>query len=887
MYIPPRTDEIVDTLKRANFFTTLDQTHGYWQVPIAECDKEKTAFIAPNGLYQYNYTPFGLCNAAATFQRLMDVTLAGLQGISCLCYLDDVLVFGNTFDEMLGNLDEVLHRLAEAGLKLRLSKCKFAQKQVSYLGHIISGKGVAPDPSKIEAVENYPIPTNLTELRAFLGIASYYRKFVRNFAQIAHPLHVLLKKGRAFDWGTAQGEAFAKIKCCLTSAPILIHPDFSEPFVLQTDASCLGIGAVLSQLRGGVEHPIAYASRSLRPAEKNYSINELEALAVVTFTQHFRPYLYGQKFTVQTDNSGVRAIIEKPNTTGRLARWGLALQGFDLEIKHRKGKSNSNADALSRGPATTPKETVDELEGADLFSTHCEPLETPITKEILKQGQRDDTHWAPIIRYLETSELPEEINECKRVQTAESLYCLIDSLLYRIHPRRKGVPQLVISKELVATVLGAHHEDRFAGHFGFHKTWLTIRERYFWKNMFNDVKQHCKGCLDCALHKTTPCRNKASLRTIPITGAFDCVGVDIMGPLTQTLNGNRYIIVFTDYLTKYSESCALPDIKAERVARVFVERIVLKHGCPSILQSDNASNFKSEILRKICLLCGTKKTFTTPYHPMGNGEVERQNKTLATIISMYVNDRHTDWDEHLPFATFAYNNQIQESTKYSPFYLLHGRECRIPIDNALNFTPNRYLIDVDDYAINLAKHMTNAWDNAKININTARQTQKQQYDKKAHEPEYKIGMRVVKINTSVKTGLTKKLTAKYEGPFTIHQIRYPLIRIAPEDASSDDLGQWVHVNQVKTYFDIHFQDLNLPGVNLTGSVNDNNSMQQTPQGPPMQQTPQSPPMQRMPLGRPVPRTLDEGANEIVSTPSPRYDFRKNRATKQSPDFVYM
>lgn len=278
-----------------------------------------------------------------------------------------------------------------------------------------------------------------------------------------------------------------------------------------------------------------------------------------------------------------------------------------------------------------------------------------------------------LIKYLESDKLSDDLNECKRIQTTENLNCLIESLFYRIYPKHQGAPQLVIPIELIETILTAHHDDPFAGHFGH-----VISQLYYWKNMFSDVKLHCRAGFKCAIHKSANPRNKTSLRTKPVQGPFDHVSVDIMGPMTMTVNGNKYIVVFTDYLTKYSEACALSDFKAKMVARVFVEKIILKHICPTVLQSDQATNFTSELIRQICKLCNTGKKFTTPYHPIANSEVECQNCTLATILSIYVNKQHTDWDKYVPYAVFAYNNPKQDSTKYSPFFLLHGRECHYP-----------------------------------------------------------------------------------------------------------------------------------------------------------------------------------------------------------------
>jgi len=302
----------------------------------------------------------------------MDVMLSGLQWETCLVYLDDVLIFGRTHEEMLNRLDNVHRRLQSGGMKLRLDKCKFSQRQVTYLGHVISVDGIRPDPLKIHAVQNMPDPTNVKEVKSFLGLVSYYRRFIANCSQIAAPLTKLLKKGEIFRWSPDQQTSFNDLKQALISEPILIHPNFDRPFIIQTDSSYCGIGAVLSQISDdGKEHPVAFASRTLKPAEVNYPITELETLAVVEFVKYFRPYLYQQTVRVVTDHTAVKAVLLKENPNPRIARWGFALSGFTLDIVPRKGLKNANADALSRIPVNdlTIDYNIDTAKFADRKGT--------------------------------------------------------------------------------------------------------------------------------------------------------------------------------------------------------------------------------------------------------------------------------------------------------------------------------------------------------------------------------------------------------------------------------------------------------------------------------------------------------------------------------------
>ena len=356
VYPLPRVDDIVDTLSDAKYFTTLDLASGYWQVKLDDDARPKTAFTTHQGLFEFIRMPFGLCNAPATFQRAMQTVLSGLEWQNCFVYIDDILIASRTFEEHLQHLTEVIDRLRKAGLKLKPRKCRFLCEEVSYLGHIISAQGVSPDPGKIDKVKRFPVPHDVTQVRQFLGLASYYRRFVPQFAKIAAPIHGLLKKENAFVWTSECETAFRKLKEeALTSAPILAYPKFGPEceFVLETDASYVGLGAVLSQSQDdGKLHPIAYASRSLDQHEKNYAVTELETLAIVWAVRYFRAYLLGHRTTVFTDHSACMSLLNHPRPSGKLARWALTIQDMDLVIKYRSGKSNTNADALSRNPVT-------------------------------------------------------------------------------------------------------------------------------------------------------------------------------------------------------------------------------------------------------------------------------------------------------------------------------------------------------------------------------------------------------------------------------------------------------------------------------------------------------------------------------------------------------
>jgi len=348
-YPLPRIDDILETLQGSQWFSSLDLASGYWQVEMKPEDIPKTAFITHHGLFEFTVMPFGLTNAPGTFQRLMDKVLRDELWKSVVVYLDDVNIFSKTWEEHLKHLENVFERIKKAGLKLSPKKCQFGNSELKFLGHIVGQDGIKMDPAKIEKVQNFPKPVNVTQVRSFLGLCNYYRKFVKGFARRASPLTELLRKGEEFNWTNRHQRAFEDLREQLTTEPILIYPDWEKPFILSTDASTFAVGAILSQLdKQGNERVIAYASRQLKPAEKNYAATELECLGIIWAIKHFHTYLSGSKFKLITDHAALKYLNNMKEPKGKLARWIMTLQSYNFEVEHRAGKKHQNVDAISR-----------------------------------------------------------------------------------------------------------------------------------------------------------------------------------------------------------------------------------------------------------------------------------------------------------------------------------------------------------------------------------------------------------------------------------------------------------------------------------------------------------------------------------------------------------
>ena len=413
-YPLPRIDDCLDQLAGNQWFACLDMNSGYWQVEVDESDREKTAFTSRKGLYEFKVMPFGLCNAPATFERLMESVLQGLQWEICLIYLDDVIVTGKTFEEMVENLSNIFDRFNGANLKLKPKKCQLFAREVEFLGHIVSADGVQTDPKKTDAIKTWPRPECVRDVRSFLGLCSYYRRFIHQFAEIAKPLHKLTEKGRSFTWTDTCTKAFETLKQKLTESPILTHPDFSQPFILDTDASDVAIAAVLSQKIDGIEHAIAFASRTLSKSEKKYCVTRKELLALVHFVKYFKHYLYGKQFLLRTDHGSLRWLLNFKNPEGQVARWIEVLAPFDMKIEHRPGRLHGNADALSRRvckqcgrdcvvqenqPSTAHARHLHQSGTEDKSDQNVEDLQTgqtndqevELVKEWVQQGNRPDS----------------------------------------------------------------------------------------------------------------------------------------------------------------------------------------------------------------------------------------------------------------------------------------------------------------------------------------------------------------------------------------------------------------------------------------------------------------------------------------------------------------
>ena len=808
-YPLPRIDDTLDTLANAQWFTTLDLISGYWQVEIADEDREKTAFCAPDGLFEFNVMPFGLCNAPATFQRLMDATLAGLPWGTCLVYLDDIIILGKTFEAHLQNIALVFERLRQMGLKLQPTKCSLCKERVSFLGHIVSRAGVTTDPEKTKRVVTWPTPTSQREVQQFLGLANYYRRFVKNFATIAKPLHRLTEKNVPFGWTQEAEEAFAQLKQRLTSPPILAHPDFSLPFILDTDASSSGIGAVLSQKHAdGQEHVVAYASRTLSKSERRYCTTRRELLAVISFMKQFRPYLLGRHFTLRTDHGSLTWLSNFREPDGQLARWITSLQEYDFSVEHRQGRSHNNADALSRCPYNQDQQ-MQAIPGEE-EEDHGEPVMVATTSlrnvGITRASQLQDEDIGPILtavanrKKIKEPELRGLSHESRHLHEQWDSLVMKHGKLWRRAANEDGTSatlQLIAPREYRSEILTELHDSPTGGHLGMEKMLGRLRQRYYWPGFSADVKQWCTTCRTCAARKTASPHQKAPLSTIRAGEPMQTVAVDILGPLPDSPTGNRYVLVAMDYFTRWAEAYAIPNQEATTIARKLVTEMFLRFSPPEQLHSDQGRQFESTLVAEICKCLGIKKTRTTPYHPQCNGLVERFNRTLLNMLATTINDHPASWEDHLQKVILAYNTSIQATTGYTPFFLMFGREARLPPDLMYGSMPSS-TTTTTEYAAQLSDTLRSAYACARNNTLAGHRRQKEHYDSRLHGPPYDTGDLVWVHNPAVPKGTSRKQHSPWKGPYeVVEQLSDSTYYI--KNCSQTGHPSVIHFNRLKPY----------------------------------------------------------------------------------------
>lgn len=774
-YPLPTIPELLRDVQPGPFISILDLQAGYWQVPVPVEDADKTGFTAPGGFYRFRRMPFGLKNAPATFQRLMDSLKRRMPEVRCFAYLDDLIVTSDNLEQHLHDLQTVLAAFRNFNLRANREKCRFAVKKVHYLGHVLSSKGIEADPGKVSAILLMQPPSDLAGVRRITQTFSWFRRFANQMSDTLRPITELTKKGVKFFWGPEQQQALDTAKKLITSAPILAIPDLDKPFCISSDASAYAVGAVLAQEQTDGVHPIEYASRLLTPAERNYSTTEREALAVLWALQKFRGFIESNLITVYTDHIALKWVLSATAPQGRLARWSLALQQYELAISYVPGDKNRLADLLSR-----PEVGRIEAKSFEACFGAADP-------EQLRRKQKQDPQIAEI---MDTLENPDTHPVLLAAHAARG-YLLSRGILWRYPPGEDDAdPQLVVPQDMRDEVLRANHDHPMAGHGGNDRTLTRLRSRFYWRSMLKDVEAYVKSCLECQRYKavTTPPKNALVQR--PLSRRFETIAIDLVGPLPDSAKGNTHILVIEDLATRWVELFALVEADAETCCKYLVDEVCCRYGVPRKMISDNGVQFISELTQGVALAMGIEQTTIANYTPRSN-PVERKNRDLRPLLSIGCAERHRDWCERLPTIRFALNTSICRSTGYTPAYLTYGSELRTP-DHV------RYDVRPIEEVVNLVPELLPSLRRMRETAREVLEFEDRSFEAVAETrpqnlPRFKPGDLVLlktHVRSDKRQGVSRKLAARRDGPYRIIQRLGPNVFELGRTEDNESIGKF-------------------------------------------------------------------------------------------------
>ena len=863
-YPLPRMDELFDQLHGAKFFSSFDLFSGYHQARLDPADMHKTAFNTSFGSFEFTVLPFGLTNAPAAFMRLMNNVLRPLIGVSCLAFLDDIIIFSKTEEDHLRHVEEVLDALSAANLKVKLSKCSFGQPQTKFLGLIVSDKGISADPAKVAAISSYPLPTDLPSLRSFLGFTVFYRRFIKGYSTIAAPLTSLTRTTVPFPsrLPPAAIAAFHELKSALLSSPVLLIP-FTGPsstFELYTDASGVGIGAVLLQDQGHGPQPVCYESRKFTAAERNYAIHEQELLAAVHAVKVFRHYLEGcQHFTLVTDHHSIQYFFSQRNLSRRQARWSQDLATYqpNMSIVYRPGSDNQ-ADALSRAfPPDSPTSFALLLQLSALLPSHSPcppptpfplppvpPSSTTVPSPSLPLAPPSSSSSAslpslPPAPPLSSAASPPPAPRPPTAFLAPAHLTVDDPLLadikdgydsdpYFSAPRR---PSFLVFRNdlwylhdricvpnvpsLRRRLLYEFHDSPIAGHPGRAKTMNAIAAQFYWPGISRSVNSYVNSCATCQRIKPSTLLPPGLLQPHSIPSRpWSHVSMDLITDLPTSLSlatGQTYdsIATFVCMLTKMAIFVPIhKTISSQQLAHVFIEHVVSKRGLPNVIVSDRDPRITSDFWQSLFKRLGSKLNLSSSHHPETDGQTERTHRTIEQILRAYVEPQHTDWVTWLPIAEFAYNNSTHSSTHQTPFLSNYGFNPTTPTSLAVpapsSSTASSYLDTIRDVQLSITRELA-----------LSKAQQASFADQHRRPSSFKVGdrVRLSTRNIALLDHPSSKFRPRFLGPFTISAVISPVAVKLALPAAMSRVHPVFHVSKLLPWHDspdAQFPDRPLP-----------------------------------------------------------------------------
>ena len=778
-YPLPLIKETMRTLSRSRWFSKVDIRAAFHKLRMAEGDEHLTAFRTRFGLFEWLVVPFGLSGAPATFQRYINGALQGLLGVSCTAYLDDVLIYSDgSLQDHWENVKLVLAKLRDAGLHCDLSKCKFATKEVKYLGFVITaGEAIRPDPDKIQAILQWEAPTSLRGVRRFIGFANFYRDFLEDFSAVAEPLHRLTKKNVPFRWDDEQEAAFSQLKNIFISGPVLVLWQFDREAMLEADCSGRAIGACLSQKVDGIWHPVGYYSAGLSAAERNYTIHDKELLAIVKSLKFWSAELIGvhKPFTILTDHKNLEYFTTIRELSERQHRWAETLSRFQYTLQYRPGKQAARPDALSR--------REQDVKSTELIKS---PLMTPQAIRIaagrvrpgesqLPQGRHvfTDTHlqdlWDEAVKRDQAyrARLLAVIQGERTFPTTAETRCQIGDCAISAHGTLlwRGVLWVPSFEPLTTTIIQKAHESMLAGHPGKNETFKMIRRSYHWEGMSEDIRRYVRNCHCYGAHISRK-KRQGLLQPLPVADRYwSQISMDFMVELPQdTEDSPRYLLVITDRLSKYVQLEAMATMQAEDCAERFVEVWWRFRGFPSSIITDRGSDWLGKFWSKLCTLTKVEQLLSTAHHPQTDGGTERANQEVQAVLRMMVNFEQTNWPQCLAACQLALNNRTSSVTNMSPNLLLNGYHAdlleRVELPSISQNTPQ-------GRAVHFLDHLKRGTELAQAAIAWAQQRQQESTDQSRRPAErFRPGDSVWFSLRNVKTNRPSRkldwLQAKYK-----------------------------------------------------------------------------------------------------------------------------
>ena len=714
----PQIHDIFAKLGGKKIFSVLDLKSGFYQISLSQDSRPKTGFACFKGCYHFNRVPFGVLNGTAYFNKAINIALGDAIENYAMAYIDDIIIYSNTWQEHMVHLQNVFKKLEAANLKLKKGKCTFASPKISFLGHVITENKLSIEEDKIKAIKEASPPTNVKEVRAFLGMAGFLRTFVKDFAKIATPLTNLTSKKVKFTWTDIHQDAFQEIKDKLTSKPVLALPQENNgQFKIYTDASIGAIGGVLMQTQNGEDKVIAYLSQKLSKSQTRWPTIQRELFAIMVALKKLEFYILGNKIDIFTDHKPLLGLLHSKPTNHVIERWLSNLSRYNFTLHYIKGSENLSADYLSRiNPQNSNVSSGNATTQTDKFSDHSHKKTQTYDKEFpsvkqnvnlidsAKHPERADKHH-PSEQYDEIPEtlqisnisleniLKEQLEDKFYAQIRAKIekgdpkvndFVLIDDLLYHIAPRSKHSPfslkQLCISEKHEDILMNYCHEF---SHAGITNTLDTYKKRFYSAKSNSKCVKVVQNCTPCKLRKLKKLESPLSENLTP-QFPWQMVSMDIFGPLPLSPKGNKYILLITDLFSNYPEGVSIPDKSAETVADVLITKFICRFGVPQLWLSDNGGEFSNHVKDLLSRSLAIKQVFTSSYHPRSNGQCERINSSLKSFLAKYSYANQSHWENALPYFLMAFRNIPNSRTGFSPHFLITGQEMRLPIDVILS-----------------------------------------------------------------------------------------------------------------------------------------------------------------------------------------------------------